>query len=81
MDKFEATRVGHFMDRLAVKTEPGMTNTQLMLINFDLKPGTNHEDTFFVSKIDTSLVEPERRQWGSYNFVAFWIADSFNVVS
>jgi NCS1 family nucleobase:cation symporter-1 len=64
MDKFEATRVGHFMDKLAVKTEPGMTNTQLMLINFDLKP-----------------VEPERRQWGSYNFVAFWIADSFNVVS
>ena len=52
------------MDKLAVKTEPGMTNTQLMLINFDLKP-----------------VEPERRQWGSYNFVAFWIADSFNVVS
>jgi NCS1 family nucleobase:cation symporter-1 len=64
MDKFEETRVGHFMDKLAVKTEPGMTNTQLMLINFDLKP-----------------VEPERRQWGSYNFVAFWIADSFNVVS
>jgi NCS1 family nucleobase:cation symporter-1 len=64
MDKFEETRVGHFMDKLAVKTEPGMTNTRLMLINFDLKP-----------------VEPERRQWGSYNFVAFWIADSFNVVS
>jgi NCS1 family nucleobase:cation symporter-1 len=64
MDKFEATPVGHFMDKLAVKTEPGMTNTQLMLINFDLKP-----------------VEPERRQWGSYNFVAFWVADSFNVVS
>jgi NCS1 family nucleobase:cation symporter-1 len=64
MDKFEETRVGHFMDKLAVKTEPGMTNTQLMLINFDLKP-----------------VEPERRQWGSYNFVAFWISDSFNVVS
>ena len=63
MDKFGSTRVGHFMDKLAVKTEPGMTNTQLMLINFDLKP-----------------VEPERRQWGSYNFVAFWIADSFNVV-
>ena len=64
MDKAEATRVGHFIYKLAVKTEPGMTNTQLMLINFDLKP-----------------VEPERRQWGSYNFVAFWIADSFNVVS
>ena len=27
------------------------------------------------------LVEPERRQWGWLNFVAFWIADSLNVVS
>jgi hypothetical protein len=24
------------------------------------------------------LVEPERRQWGWLNFVAFWIADSLN---
>jgi NCS1 family nucleobase:cation symporter-1 len=24
-------------------------------------------------------VEPERRQWGPWNFVAFWIADSFNI--
>lgn len=24
-------------------------------------------------------VEPERRQWGPWNFVAFWVADSFNV--
>jgi NCS1 family nucleobase:cation symporter-1 len=58
-----------------------MTNTQLMLINFDLKPGMTPEDAFFALKINTFLVEPERRQWGSYNFVAFWIADSFNVVS
>ncbi|TDL20844.1 hypothetical protein BD410DRAFT_359821 [Rickenella mellea] len=27
----------------------------------------------------SSTVEPERRQWGSWNFVAFWIADSFNI--
>ena len=25
-------------------------------------------------------VEPERRQWGPWNFVGFWIADSFNIV-
>jgi hypothetical protein len=24
-------------------------------------------------------VEPERRQWGAWNFVGFWIADSFNI--
>ena len=25
-------------------------------------------------------VEPERRQWGAWNFVGFWISDSFNIV-
>lgn len=24
-------------------------------------------------------MEPARRQWGPWNFVAFWIADSFNI--
>ncbi|KAH9231123.1 hypothetical protein K456DRAFT_434729 [Colletotrichum gloeosporioides 23] len=28
---------------------------------------------------DLKPVEPERRQWGPWNFVAFWVADSFNV--
>ena len=28
-----------------------------------------------------AAVEPERRQWGPWNFVGFWIADSFNIVS
>lgn len=49
--------------KLAVESEPGLTNAQLMLTNHDLKP-----------------VEPERRQWGPWNFVGFWIADSFNIV-
>jgi cytosine/uracil/thiamine/allantoin permease len=26
-------------------------------------------------------VEPQRRQWRDWNFVGFWIADSFNIVS
>lgn len=25
-------------------------------------------------------VEPDRREWGAWNFVAFWIADSANIV-
>ncbi|KAJ5657279.1 uncharacterized protein N7484_000928 [Penicillium longicatenatum] len=29
---------------------------------------------------DLRPVEPERRQWRWLNFVAFWIADSLNVV-
>ena len=29
---------------------------------------------------DAVVVEPERRQWKAWNFVGFWIADSFNIV-
>ncbi|KAL5521367.1 hypothetical protein ACEPAG_9293 [Sanghuangporus baumii] len=51
------------VDKLATdNVEPGLTTSQLMLVNHDLKP-----------------VEPERRQWGPWNFVGFWVADSFNV--
>ncbi|KAJ4347707.1 uracil permease [Ascochyta clinopodiicola] len=28
---------------------------------------------------DLAPVEPERRQWGAWNFVGFWVADSFNI--
>ncbi|KAL5504638.1 FUR4 [Sanghuangporus vaninii] len=50
-------------DKLATdNVGPGLTTSQLMLVNHDLKP-----------------VEPERRQWGPWNFVGFWVADSFNV--
>jgi nucleobase:cation symporter-1, NCS1 family len=28
---------------------------------------------------DLKPVEKERRQWGPWNFVGFWIADSFNI--
>jgi nucleobase:cation symporter-1, NCS1 family len=64
MEKVKSTRLAHFVDKLAVESEPGLTNAQLMLNNHDLKP-----------------VEPERRQWGPWNFVGFWVADSFNIVS
>ncbi|KAK0391386.1 hypothetical protein NLU13_0886 [Sarocladium strictum] len=57
-----ASRVTRWANKLAVEAEPGLTNTQLMLTNHDLKP-----------------VEVERRQWGPWNFVGFWIADSFNI--
>lgn len=55
-------RLRRFADRLAVNHEPGLTTTQLLLTNDDLKP-----------------VEPARRQWKAWNFVGFWIADSFNI--
>jgi len=62
MEKLKSTRLATYIDKLAVESEPGLTNAQLMLNNHDLKP-----------------VEPERRQWGAWNFVGFWIADSFNI--
>ncbi|KAI9795979.1 MAG: hypothetical protein M1833_006555 [Piccolia ochrophora] len=62
MEKVRASKVAHFVEKLAVDNEDGLTNAQLMLTNFDLKP-----------------VEPQRRQWGPWNFVGFWIADSFNI--
>ena len=64
MEKVKSTKIAHFVDKIAVESEPGLTNAQLMLNNHDLKP-----------------VEPERRQWGPWNFVGFWVADSFNIVS
>ena len=62
MDKLRNPRLRRFANKIAVDSEPGLTNAQLMLTNHDLKP-----------------VEPERRQWGAWNFVGFWIADSFNI--
>ncbi|KAG9913011.1 uracil permease, partial [Aureobasidium melanogenum] len=32
-----------------------------------------------LSNEDLKPVEPERRQWGAWHFVAFWMADSFNI--
>ncbi|KAK5988003.1 Uracil permease [Cladobotryum mycophilum] len=53
----------YWADKVAIEpTEPGLSSTQMMLVNHDLTP-----------------VERERRQWGAWNFVAFWIADSFNI--
>ncbi|KAL8969676.1 MAG: hypothetical protein Q9183_001887 [Haloplaca sp. 2 TL-2023] len=62
MEKLKQSKAKYYVNKLAVKSEPGLTNTQLMLTNHDLKP-----------------VEPERRQWGPWNFVGFWVADSFNI--
>ncbi|KZF23636.1 hypothetical protein L228DRAFT_229402 [Xylona heveae TC161] len=62
MERIKHSKAAHFANKLAVDHEPGLTHTQLMLVNEDLKP-----------------VEPQRRLWGSWNFVGFWIADSFNI--
>lgn len=39
MEKVRGTKVAYWADRMAVESEPGLTNAQLMLHNHDLKPG------------------------------------------
>lgn len=39
MEKMRRTKVAYWADRMAVESEPGLTNAQLMLHNHDLKPG------------------------------------------
>lgn len=56
MEKVRESKVAYYAKKLACEAEPGLTSTQLMLHNHDLKP-----------------VEPERRQWGPWNFVGFWV--------
>lgn len=38
METTKKTRAGRFLDKIAVESEPGLTTTQLMLANEDLKP-------------------------------------------
>ncbi|EHY53623.1 uracil permease [Exophiala dermatitidis] len=42
------------------------------------EPGLTSAQLMLINE-DLKPVEPERRQWGPWNFVGFWIADSFNI--
>lgn len=42
MGKFHTSRVARVADMLAVASEPGLSNSQLMLTNHDLKPGMSN---------------------------------------
>ncbi|RVX68013.1 hypothetical protein B0A52_08424 [Exophiala mesophila] len=42
------------------------------------EPGLTNAQ-LMLTNLDLKPVEPERRQWGPWNFVGFWIADSFNI--
>ncbi|KAK7951433.1 uncharacterized protein PG986_007161 [Apiospora aurea] len=68
MQTLHPTRLARWADKLAVDNEDGLSTAQLM---------ASHR-AFFVLE-HTQCVEPERRQWGAWNFVGFWIADSFNI--
>lgn len=42
------------------------------------EPGLTRRQLMLINH-DLKPVEPARRQWGAWNFVGFWIADSFNI--
>lgn len=74
-------------NKLAVEAEPGLTNAQLMVWEHSSLTSTNFHSNLpanltrpvQLTNYDLKPVEPERRQWGPWNFVGFWIADSFNI--
>lgn len=47
-------------------------------IEVDAEPGLTTAQLMLTNH-DLKPVEPARRQWGPWNFVGFWIADSFNI--
>ena len=55
MEKLKHSRIAHYVDKLAVPAEPGLTNAQLMLTNHDLKPGMKYpQPAFFVLSLNFS---------------------------
>ncbi len=81
MEKVKSSKFAYWADKIAVESEPGLTNAQVKL-----SPRICADDTdvgsdlqLFLANFDLKPVEPARRQWRSRNFVAFWIADSFNI--
>ncbi|TVY82688.1 Uracil permease [Lachnellula suecica] len=64
MEKLKASRFAYLMDKLAVEVESEEGLTSAQLM---------------LNNCDLKPVEPARRQWGPWNFVGFWVADSFNI--
>lgn len=56
--KWQNSKFGYDADKLSVEAEPGLTTAQELMLN----------------NLDLKPVEPERRQWGAWNFVGFWIS-------
>ncbi|KAK4089379.1 hypothetical protein Purlil1_6368 [Purpureocillium lilacinum] len=54
------------------------TRPRLEMLAVQTQPGLSAAQLMLVNH-DLTPVEKERRQWGSWNFVGFWIADSFNI--
>lgn len=47
-------------------------------LQVESEPGLTNAQLMLANE-DLKPVEPARRTWGSINFIAFWISDSFNI--
>ena len=71
----------HFQPEALKATKPSWSlHGRRILKKLEVKsePGLRAGPSMLTSH-DLRLVEPERRQWDRWNFVFFWIADSFNI--
>ncbi|KIX92337.1 uncharacterized protein Z520_11945 [Fonsecaea multimorphosa CBS 102226] len=50
----------------------------LSMLQTESEPGLTNAQLMLTNH-DLKPVEPQRRQWTAWSFVAFWIADSFNI--
>ncbi|KAL7266464.1 uracil permease [Rhizina undulata] len=62
----------------AMRMEKGTVRTLLQRVECGHEPGLTNAQLMLTNH-DLKPVEPARRQWGSWNYVGFWIADSFNI--
>ncbi|KAL2177813.1 permease for cytosine/purines, uracil, thiamine, allantoin-domain-containing protein [Thermothelomyces heterothallicus CBS 202.75] len=57
---------------------PGVFRRLANKVAVESEPGLTSAQMMLTNH-DLKPVEPERRQWGPWNFVGFWVADSFNI--
>ncbi|KAI0099071.1 permease for cytosine/purines, uracil, thiamine, allantoin-domain-containing protein [Nemania sp. FL0031] len=89
MQRLHASRAKSWVDRLTVNHEEGLSTAQLMVCLFFLlctpsclRCPSEHVLSYVATILtndDLKPVEPARRQWGPWNYVGFWVADSFNI--
>ncbi|TGO88914.1 hypothetical protein BPOR_0134g00010 [Botrytis porri] len=69
---------GWFLDFIMEKAKNTRIGYWADKLAVEAEPGLTNAQ-LMLNNHDLKPVEPERRQWGTWNFVGFWIADSFNI--
>ena len=57
MEEIKTSKFALVVDKLAVASEPGLTNAQLMLTNHDLKPGM-YDSGPPESRLENAMIDP-----------------------